>query len=94
MARLWWAIAWYVLVAGPAAADPVEIRIGYLGPAGIRPSLSLVQHGAGNDGLAGARLAIEDNNTTGRFLDQRFVLDDVRLNDKDDAAIKTIRGCL
>lgn len=87
MAQLWWAIVWFVLVTGPAAAEPVEIRIGYLGTAGFRPSLSLVQHGAGNDGLAGARLAIEDNNTTGRFLDQRFVLDDVRLNNKDDAAM-------
>ena len=87
MARLWWAIAWCMLVAGPAAAEPVEIRIGYLGPAGVRPSLSLVQHGAGNDGLAGALLAIEDNNTTGRFINQRFVLDDVRLNKEDDAAM-------
>ena len=87
MARLWWAIAWCMLVAGPAAAEPVEIRIGYLGPAGVRPSLSLVQHGAGNDGRAGALLAIEDNNTTGRFINQRFVLDDVRLNKEDDAAM-------
>ncbi|WP_299811226.1 ABC transporter substrate-binding protein [Tardiphaga sp.] len=83
----WWAIASCVLLtAASAAAEPVEIRIGYLGPAGFRPSLSLLQQGADNDGLAGARLAIEDNSTTGRFLDQRFTLDEVRLKKDDDAA--------
>lgn len=86
MARLSWAIAWFVLVSGTAVAEPVEIRIGYLGSAGIRPSLSLVQQGAVNDGLAGARLAIDDNNTTGRFLDQRFALDEVLLKKDDDPA--------
>ena len=29
-------------------------------------------------GLAGAQLAINDNNTTGKFLNQRFSLEDVR----------------
>lgn len=67
-------------------AEPVEVRIGYLGPAGSRPSLSLVQQGADSDGLAGARLAIEDNNTTGRFLDQRFALDEIRLKGEADVA--------
>jgi ABC transporter substrate binding protein (PQQ-dependent alcohol dehydrogenase system) len=67
-------------------AESVEIRIGYLGPAGIRPSLSLLQQGAENDGVAGARLAIEDNNTTGRFLDQHFTLDEVRLKSSEDVA--------
>lgn len=67
------------------AAEPVEIRIGYLGRSGIRPTLSLIAQPADNDGLAGARLAIEDNSTTGRFLNQRFALDEVRLKDGDDA---------
>jgi ABC transporter substrate binding protein (PQQ-dependent alcohol dehydrogenase system) len=84
LARLFWAIVCCVL-SSAALADPVEIRIGYLGHAGIRPSLSLVEQPAENDGIAGARLAIEDNNTTGRFLDQRFALDDVRLKDGEDA---------
>ncbi|MDB5631671.1 MAG: branched-chain amino acid transporter substrate-binding protein, partial [Tardiphaga sp.] len=84
MARLFWAIVCCVL-SSAALADPAEIRIGYLGHAGIRPSLSLVEQPAENDGIAGARLAIEDNNTTGRFLDQRFALDDVRLKDGEDA---------
>lgn len=86
MARLLWAIVWCGWLSASASAEPVDIRIGYLGLAGTRPSLSLVQHGAENDGLAGARLAIEDNNTTGRFVGQRFALDEIRLNKEDDAA--------
>ena len=39
-----------------------------------------------NDGVAGAQLAIVDNNTTGRFLDQRFLLEDIRLKAADDIA--------
>jgi ABC transporter substrate binding protein (PQQ-dependent alcohol dehydrogenase system) len=68
------------------AASPAEIRIGYLGHAGARQTLSLVQQPADNDGIAGARLAIEDNNTTGGFQDQHFTLDEVRLKGDDDPA--------
>ncbi|MEA2345653.1 MAG: hypothetical protein QOF63_3822 [Thermoanaerobaculia bacterium] len=68
------------------AADPVEIGIGYISRAGIKPALSLVEQPAENDGVAGARLAIEDNNTTGKFLNQHFALEDVRLKEGDDAA--------
>jgi ABC transporter substrate binding protein (PQQ-dependent alcohol dehydrogenase system) len=68
------------------AADPVEIGIGYLGRAGIKPTLSLVEQPAENDGVAGVRLAIEDNNTTGKFLNQHFTLEEIRLKDGDDAA--------
>ena len=35
---------------------------------------------------AGARLAIEDNNTTGKFLNQHFTLEEMRLKEGDDAA--------
>jgi ABC transporter substrate binding protein (PQQ-dependent alcohol dehydrogenase system) len=68
------------------AADPVEIGTGYLRRAAIKPALSLVEQPAENDGVAGARLAIEDNNTTGKFLNQHFTLEEVRLKDGDDAA--------
>ncbi|MDB5655473.1 MAG: branched-chain amino acid transporter substrate-binding protein [Tardiphaga sp.] len=91
MALTWWAIACCVVWSASVAAEPVEIRIGYLGPAGIRPSLSLLQQGADDDGVAGARLAIEDNNTTGRFLDQRFTLDEIQLK-KDDDAVAAARA--
>jgi ABC transporter substrate binding protein (PQQ-dependent alcohol dehydrogenase system) len=79
-------IGFGVLATAAHAADPVEIGIGYLRHAGIKPTLSLVEQPAENDGVAGARLAIEDNNTTGKFLNQHFTLEDLRLKDGDDAA--------
>ena len=41
---------------------------------------------ASNDGLAGAQLAIEDDNTTGRFLNQHYTLIETLLGDGDDPA--------
>ncbi|MEH2487254.1 ABC transporter substrate-binding protein [Bradyrhizobium sp. AZCC 2230] len=66
------------------AADPVTIGVGYLGIAGTRSTLSLVEQPADNDGVAGAKLAIEDNNTTGKFLNQRFVLEERRIKEAED----------
>jgi ABC transporter substrate binding protein (PQQ-dependent alcohol dehydrogenase system) len=66
------------------AAEPVEIGIGYLGEARAKATLSLVEQPADNDGIAGARLAIEDNNTTGKFLNQRFKLEEHRLKEGED----------
>ena len=75
-----------VVATHALAADRVEIGIGYLGHAGVRSTLSLVEQPAENDGIAGARLAIEDNNTTGKFLNQHFTLEEVRLREGDDVA--------
>ena len=78
-----------LLLAGLAcvcAAEPGEIRIGHLSQPETRITLSLLQTPADNDGIAGAQMAIDDNNTTGRFLNQRFVLEEVRLREKDDPA--------
>jgi ABC transporter substrate binding protein (PQQ-dependent alcohol dehydrogenase system) len=79
-------ICFGALATAALAAGPVEIGIGYLGRAGIKPALSLVEQAAKNDGVAGARLAIEDDNTTGKFLNQHFTLQESRLKDGDDAA--------
>jgi ABC transporter substrate binding protein (PQQ-dependent alcohol dehydrogenase system) len=78
------AIGVSLVAAHALAADPVEIAIGYLGRAGIKSKLSLVEQPSENDGIAGARLAIEDNNTTGKFLNQHFTLEEVRLMEGDD----------
>jgi ABC transporter substrate binding protein (PQQ-dependent alcohol dehydrogenase system) len=80
------ALALFAAVSASRAADSVDVKIGYLGRAAIRPTLSLIDLPAENDGIAGALLAIEDNNTTGKFLSQRFTLEDLRLKEGDDAA--------
>lgn len=67
------------------AAEPLEIGIGYLRHAGVKSTLSLLEQPAENNGIAGARLAIEDDNTTGKFLNQHFTLTEVRLKEGDDA---------
>ena len=66
------------------AADPLEVSIGYLRHAGVKSTLSLAAQPAENDGVAGALLAIEDNNTTGKFLNQHFTLTELRLKEGDD----------
>ena len=80
------AIGASVVATHALAADPIEIGIGYLGQANVKSTLSLVQQPADNDGVAGAHLAIEDNNTTGKFLNQHFTLHEVRLKEGEDAA--------
>jgi ABC transporter substrate binding protein (PQQ-dependent alcohol dehydrogenase system) len=64
--------------------QPLEIKIGYLRQAPSRIKISLIDVPATNDGLAGAQLAIEDNNTTGRFLNQHYALVDTLLGEGDD----------
>jgi ABC transporter substrate binding protein (PQQ-dependent alcohol dehydrogenase system) len=69
-----------------ASADPAEIKLGYLRRTEPKTRLSLTDIPADNNGVAGAQLALDDNNTTGKFLNQRFSLEEVRLGDNDDAA--------
>jgi ABC transporter substrate binding protein (PQQ-dependent alcohol dehydrogenase system) len=58
-----------------AQGAALHIPIVYLGEAVPEPlPLSLVEPEAPDKGLAGAKLATEDNNTTGKFLKQEFEL--------------------
>ncbi len=66
--------------------QPVEIKIGYLHQPPARIRISLIDVPAANDGLAGAQLAIDDDNATGRFLGQRYQLIDKPIGDNDDPA--------
>ena len=77
-----------LFVWASASASAAEIKIGYLHGTKPKPSLSLIQIPAENDGVAGARLGINDNNTTGKFLDQQFSLDEAQLAEGDDAAVE------
>jgi ABC transporter substrate binding protein (PQQ-dependent alcohol dehydrogenase system) len=60
-------------------ADEATLKIRILMARELRedrlPPLSLLDIPPPDDGVAGAKLAIDDNNTTGRFLKQQFLLD-------------------
>ncbi|MGH6858629.1 MAG: ABC transporter substrate-binding protein [Phyllobacterium sp.] len=58
----------------PAAAV-VETRIGYLRAYEPQLALSVLDIPPRDNGVAGGNLAIHDNNTTGKFLNQSFALD-------------------
>src|ERR1700738_141352 len=75
-----------ILLSMAQAADMTEIKVGYLHGAQHRATISLLDLPSENDGLAGAQLAIDDNNTTGSFLAQRFSLEEIRLKEADDPA--------
>src|SRR6185312_8139364 len=80
------AIGFCIATTPVFAADPVEIGIGYLGRAGVKPKLSLVELPAENDGFAGARLAVEDNTSTSKILTQPTTPEEVRLKDNKAVA--------
>ncbi|WP_213740892.1 ABC transporter substrate-binding protein [Bradyrhizobium sp. dw_411] len=70
--------------AGRSADEPVDIKVGYLRQLPSKLRLSLIDVPSANDGLAGAQLAIDDNNATGRFLNQRYTLVEKVLGESDD----------
>jgi ABC transporter substrate binding protein (PQQ-dependent alcohol dehydrogenase system) len=80
----------FALAALPAEAQtPAEVQkveIGYLGtPPPSRLPISLIERRAEDNGLAGALLAIEDNNTTGQFTKQEYELKDAAVSDQQQA---------
>ncbi len=85
MLRLLLGVCVLVALSGAGWSDqPLEIKIGYLRQAPSRIKISLLDVPAGNDGLAGAQLGIEDDNTTGRFLNQHYTLVETLLGEGDD----------
>jgi ABC transporter substrate binding protein (PQQ-dependent alcohol dehydrogenase system) len=71
----------------PAQEAPAEIPVAYITQKLKElPPLSLVDQPTPDNGLMGARLAIEDNNTTGRFTKQHFSLDEMIVGESGDVA--------
>ena len=73
----------------PRADTPaaIKVSIGFVDEALPEPPpLSLVAPVATDKGLAGARLAIIEDNTTGRFLGQQYELKDVTVPAGGDLA--------
>jgi ABC transporter substrate binding protein (PQQ-dependent alcohol dehydrogenase system) len=68
------------------AAEPLKVPLGYLARPETVETISLLDQPAANNGVAGAQLAVQDNNTTGRFLNQSFSLEAIKLADEADPA--------
>jgi ABC transporter substrate binding protein (PQQ-dependent alcohol dehydrogenase system) len=66
-------LAW-ALPPSSSADDEQELAVGYLREPQSKISLSLMDIPAQNNGVAGALLAIDDDNTTGGFTNQHFTL--------------------
>ena len=85
MLRLLLGICALIAFGGAGLSDQsLEIKIGYLRQAPSKIRISLIDIPAGNDGLAGAQLATEDDNATGRFFKQRYALVDKLLGEGED----------
>jgi ABC transporter substrate binding protein (PQQ-dependent alcohol dehydrogenase system) len=67
-----------------ARAEGDVVGVGYLRWIEPRPTISLLDKPPRDDGLAGGRLAMDDNNTTGRFTNQQFILTDAPVRGDDD----------
>ena len=69
------------------AVQPSTIAIGYLRqPMPVHMPSSFMEAPPVDDGIAGARLAIADDNTTGRFTGQNFALDEATVAPDGDIA--------
>jgi ABC transporter substrate binding protein (PQQ-dependent alcohol dehydrogenase system) len=80
------ALALCFAAAGTASAAD-QVRIGYLGlePTPHEP-VSLLDEAVEDAGIQGARLAVEDNNATGQFMNQEFVLEETVVPRDGDVA--------
>jgi ABC transporter substrate binding protein (PQQ-dependent alcohol dehydrogenase system) len=86
LVRILTAAALCAFLSAANAAEPVEFKIGYLRMVKPHAAISLLDLAPQNNGLAGAEAAINDNNTTGQFLGQRYSLEDIKLKEGDDPA--------
>ncbi len=68
------------------SADSTEIIIAYLRLDEKQLFISVLDATPKDEGIAGALVAINDNNTTGKFLNQKFFLKDVKLKPDEDPA--------
>jgi ABC transporter substrate binding protein (PQQ-dependent alcohol dehydrogenase system) len=76
------------LAAVPAVADPLDVKIGVLRQVHSRETVSILDIPPANDLVAGVEMAIEDDNTSGRFLNQNFSFVKANVGADEDPAAK------
>jgi ABC transporter substrate binding protein (PQQ-dependent alcohol dehydrogenase system) len=74
----------FLQMAAAHAADVLTTKVGLIRAPHIKETISILDIPPDDDALAGAKLALEDNNTTGRFLNQTYTIEDIRLKAEDD----------
>jgi ABC transporter substrate binding protein (PQQ-dependent alcohol dehydrogenase system) len=80
-----------VAPAVDAAKDAISISTLYVRQLREKPApLSLLDLPAPDEGIAGAKLAVADNNTTGKFLNQTFKLDVIENASVDELIKQTL----
>jgi ABC transporter substrate binding protein (PQQ-dependent alcohol dehydrogenase system) len=67
-----------------SAQETTQIKIGYMRLIERILTISVTDVPPADDGFAGAKIAVNDNNTTGKFLKQSFTLTDVQLKPGED----------
>lgn len=87
------AMAWG-LSGAPSRADDSIVQIGYIRSLVRNPVISLLDTPTPDTGVAGATLAMNDNNTTGKLVGQNFNLIDVPVRKGADltAALSKLAG--
>jgi ABC transporter substrate binding protein (PQQ-dependent alcohol dehydrogenase system) len=77
-------------VRGTSAQESHDVKIAYLYQAEKgRLTISILDRAPIDRGLAGAKVAINDNNTTGKFVGQSFILTDVGIAPEADPVAET-----
>ncbi len=71
-----------------AAAAPIDVRMAFLAHPPPAPPAYEFDPTPEDEGLAGGRLGIRDNNTTGAFTGQHYSLDEAWLSENEDPAAK------
>jgi ABC transporter substrate binding protein (PQQ-dependent alcohol dehydrogenase system) len=73
-----------LVTARAAHAATGVIRVGYIRWLERRPTISFLDQKSPDDGVAGVKLAIDDDNTTGRLMEQAYELVDAPVRQDDD----------
>src|SRR6476620_1322853 len=77
-------------VQATSAQEGHDVKIAYLYQAEKgRLTISILDRPPADRGLAGAKVAINDNNTTGKFVGQNFILTDVGMAPDADPVAET-----
>ena len=77
-----------IALASPAAADTLAVKIGVLRQIHSRETISILDIPPPDNFVAGVKMALEDDNTTGRFLNQSFSMVDATVGAKEDPTPK------